>query len=203
MRGAEVQALHQILQFLDELERSGEFRAFSLETVKPIAEAIGRFSPTAPVSPVFKALVSDAATVASFFRIPLAVPDQILKADAENLSFLKKIATGEPLSGVDLTVRIIKKAADQEMFFATLNNPFDFVFENMLNPKTITIFGREVDPGAVAFEAQGAVFDSPEALRDAYIHASEHEDLLWKVHCAGPCRFVSRTAGLGSKTTSA
>ena len=192
MQGAEVRSLHHVLQFLEELEQSGEFEVFSLETAAPLAKATGNFKSSLNISAGLKAIIADAAIVVAVLGTKIYLPQRILEKDVENLSLLKKITTGEEFFDVDLSGSLTKQNADRDRVLAALNgDSLSLRFEPQMSSHAFTIFNQELDPGPVAFEAKAAAFTSPDKIREAYLAASEGEDVPWTIHCAGPCRLIS------------
>lgn len=201
--GAEVRSLNHVLRFLDELERTGEIRVFSIAASQPLAEASGNFSSTLTYPAWLRSVIEDAATIATFVDKNIHVPDKILERDLRNITILKRIATGEEFSDVDMSAVLTKISADQERVLAALNGeplPFQLVLQN----GRFTIFDQEIDLGPVTFEAKAAVPKLPDKIREAYLAASEGEGVQWTMHCDGPCRFVSGDAAPtnGSSVTS-
>jgi hypothetical protein len=188
--GAEVRSLNHVLQFLDELERAGEIRVFSLETSKPLAEASGNFSSTLNHPASLRRVIDDAALVAAFVDKDIYLPDIILERDAENISFLKRIATGEEFSDADISWSMAKMSADQDNVLMLLNGQAPRL-RITLEPGKVTIFNQEIDPGPVIFETEAAVPKLPDKIRESYLAASEGEDVQFTVHCTGRCRFLS------------
>jgi hypothetical protein len=191
MQGAEIRSLHHVLQFLDELERSGEFEVFSLESSAPLAKVTENLKSGLSISAGLKAIIADAATVAAVFGTKLCLPEKILEKDVENLSLLKRIATGEEFFDVDVIGTLRKQAADQDRVLAALDgSPLPLRFEPQRSSGALTVFNQEVDPGPVVFEAEAASFKSPDKTRKTYLAASEGENVDWTMRCAGPCRLI-------------
>jgi hypothetical protein len=188
--GAEVRSLNHVLQFLDELERAGEIRVFSLETSKPLAEASGNFSSTLNHPAWLRRIIEDAAVVAAFVEKDIHVPEKIVERDLENIMLLKRIATGEEFSDVDISGSMTKLSTDQDRALATLNGE-PLSLRIALQPGRFTIFGQEIDSGPVTFETDAAVPKLPDKIRESYLAASEGESVQFTAHCTGPCRFLS------------
>ena len=192
MQGAEVQSLHHVLEFLEELERSGKFEVISLEPAAPLVKATGNFASSLNISAGLKSIIADAALVVEALGAKIYLPEKILEKDVENLLLLKRITTGEEFFDVDVSGSLTKQSADQDRVLAALHGePLSLHFEPQTSSQAFTIFNQELDPGPVGFEATAASFVSPDKIREAYLAASEGEDVQWTIHCAGPCRFVS------------
>jgi hypothetical protein len=188
--GAEVRRLNHVLQFLDELERSGEVRVFSLETSKPLAEATGNFSSTLNHPAWLRRIVEDAAVVAEFVDKDIHIPERIVERDLENITLLKRIATGEEFSDVDISWSVTKLSTDQDRALAALNGE-PLSFRVALQAGKFTIFGQEIDPGPVTFETRAAVPERPDKIRESYLATSEGEGVQFTVHCTGPSHFLT------------
>jgi hypothetical protein len=195
---AEVRSLNHVLQFLDELERAGEIKVFSLETSKPLAEASGNFSNTLNHPAWLRRIIEDAAIVAEFVEKDIHVPDRISERDVENITLLKRIATAEEFFDVDMSLSLIKLEGDKDRALAALGGE-PITFQVGLDSTRFTVFDQEIDAGPVTFEAQSAVPKFADKIREAYLAAHVGEAVQWTMHCDGPCRFISaKVLSLGS-----
>lgn len=189
LQGAEVKAAYQLIEFLDELQKSGEFKVFSLEFGTPLGEIMGSFSNTLNITADLKAIIRDAAIVARFVKKNLHLPDRLLESDAENLLLLKRMATGEEFSGIEINAVLSRNlATEQTLLAATASQPLRF--EQVVSDQAFTVFNEELRPPTMVFEAQNVTFKNLDETRKAFRSAAEESKLSCVLCCAGPCRFV-------------
>src|SRR5260370_561491 len=79
--GPEVCDLQRVLEFLEELERSGQIQALSLDLGTPLMEHVGKFDNNLDISANLRRIIADAAIVAEFFDTRLCLPKAILNSD--------------------------------------------------------------------------------------------------------------------------
>jgi hypothetical protein len=92
--GSDIRMLDQVLQFLDELERSTALQVDSIEIDAPILKEVGSsIRSHLDVAQELREVISDAAVVAAVFRKPLRLPEKIGRDDADDLKTLRRIAT--------------------------------------------------------------------------------------------------------------
>ena len=189
--GAEVTDLAKVFEFLDTLERTGNLDILSLDPPGPLFSKVGRFSNKLKISAKLKKIVSEAALISSYFRVPLRVPDEITPHDLQKIQTLKQIATGEPLTQMKISANLIKESAYRENAIRFLSGtPMLTRMENPTGWEKIELFGQTIDSGPIALIADDVTVLDGEATLKKYLDAPEGTAIDWKGVCKGQSRFV-------------
>lgn len=193
--GADASNLSRVFQFLDVLEQSRQLEVFSLDPPGTLLREVGSFTRRLDIPSGLKKLVFDTALISAFFKTPLRIPEHVTNADLENIQTLKRIATGEPFAGIDITASLVKNYDYQENVLLFLSGvPISIRMENPTGWQEVSLFGETIDCGPVILVANEAVIaDGEESLR-AYLAASEGTAISWKASCKGSCRFFAVTS---------
>jgi hypothetical protein len=189
--GANAIELVKIFEFLDTLAETGNLEVFSLDPPGSLFSELGKFSNRLKISAGLKA-ISEAALISKFFRVPLLIPDRITGQDLEAIQTLKRIATGEPLSQMNVSANLIKDSALLENVTKFLGGaPTAVRMENPTGWQNVRIFGQTIDTGSISVVAdEVVVLDGKETLK-RYLDASEGAAVDWKGTIRGVCRFVA------------
>jgi hypothetical protein len=180
-----------IFEFLDVLELSGELEVMSIDPPGRLLSEVGKFSNRLKVPAALRKLVSDAALISKFFRVPMSVPDKITEHDAEKIQALKRIATGECLTKVEISASLIKNSSLKEQALKFLGGaPVSLRMENPTGWQKIQLFGKTIDTGPVAFIAEDVTVIGGDQTRKDYLEAPEGAAINWKGMCNGQCRFI-------------
>jgi hypothetical protein len=190
--GAEIQALDKVLQFLAEIQRSGDLAIYSLETNDPILKEVGgRFDSGLTISNAMRAIISAGALVSRVFKVPLFVPERFNNREVEDLHTLKMIASGEEFFDVYLDGLLTKDETHLDRVLASLDQGAVPVrIDHPEDWRSFEVFGVRIQPGPVAFLADSAKAVDVEALRKSYIAARDGEGVPIRFYCEGPCRWV-------------
>ena len=199
LQGSDSQDLNHILEFLDELERSGQFEVLSIEPPLTLLRQDGNFTQNLGIPPGLRQAISDAAFVSEFFGKKLRIPEEIREGDLENLLMLKRVATGDPFFDVVLNSNLIKSAAHGDQISAMVDGAAQFFRFESSGMQTVKVFGQEIETGPTAFEASNVTLVSPSMTREAYLAAPEGAAVPWKLNCAGPCRFILSSSNPGTE----
>ena len=116
----------------------------------------------------------------------------ITEDDLRKLQPLRQIATGEPLTGFEISASLVKDSALMENALLFLSGaPTSIRMENPTGWQRVTVFGKTIDPGRVAIAADGVTVIDGERIREQYLNAPEGAQVGWKGKCNGLCRFIS------------
>jgi len=190
--GSDSVELAKMFQFLDALERSRKLEVFSLDPPGPLIREVGTFSNRIRIPAGLKKAVFDTSIVSTFFEIPLYIPEVITKIDLENLQTLKRIATGEPLVGFQISSNLVKNAALRDNALEFLSGrPMSIRLENPTGWQNIRLFGTTIDSGPVSIAAEDVTVIDGDRARKEYLEAPEGMAISWKGSCKGSCRFIS------------
>ncbi len=193
LSGSEVQALEKVLQVIDKLEETGRFEIRSLEYDVPIIEQPEPqvLSSSLLVSRFIRKVIADAAIVSKVFRIPLQLPNQVGRIEAEALHTLKTIATGEDFADIDWTAYLIKMEKYRENALNHLNEgSFAMRIDFQAGWRNFQVFGKLIEPGPLSFVSDSTTITDVAAVRKAYMAVAEGEQVEIRANCQGPCRFV-------------
>jgi hypothetical protein len=192
--GADVQALHEVVQFLDELEESGELEIGSLETDAPILKTKGgKFTSNIEISKALKNIIADASLVSKFFQTPLRFPGRLTQTEATDLHVLRLIVTGEEFFDVNLDSALTKDPAYRDQVMDALEqSTFSVKIEHPAGWRNFEVFGVRIAPGPITFVADQASFVDVQGARKRYLEAEVGEAVPFRARCEGPCRW-SRT----------
>jgi hypothetical protein len=189
--GADVQALDQVIKFLDELERTGQFEVSSIEFNCPLFEQqVGGFTSSITIDASVKKVIADAAFVAHAFRQPLRLPHQISKRDRENLRVLRLIASEEAFSGTMINAALTKDELYRENFLNGITqDSFSLRMDHPPGSERFKVFGQNIETGPVRFTADHVRFVEVNDLRARYLEAEEGQVVRFKADCIGECRW--------------
>jgi len=190
--GADAIEIARIFEFLDALAETGNLEVLSLEPPGRLFSELGEFSNRLKVSAGLKRAISEAALISEFFQVPLRVPDRITSQDLVVIQTLKRIATGEPLSQMNISANLIKDSALLDNVTKFLGGaPTAIRMENPTGWQKVRIFGQTIDTGPVSVVAdEVVVLDGEETLK-RYLDASEGAAVDWKGTVRGLCRFMA------------
>lgn len=195
VQGAKARDLHHVLQFLDEVRRSGEIEIFSLETAEMLFRGSRGLSDDLTIGPELRRIIRDAAIVSNFFGRDLCIPEKIYKKDLEALVMLTRIATGEDFFDVNVNSSLVKDLAFQSRVLEAIDGGQQSI--RLVNPNgwdTFIVFNQQIASGPVTLEGHGVTLISPSDTRQAYLAAPEGAAVPWNMHCHGPCRLISGLA---------
>jgi hypothetical protein len=190
--GADVQPLHQIMQFIDELERSGEFEIASVETDAPILKEIGaKFTSNTDISEEMNGIIADASLISRTFGKTLRLPEQVSKIEAVDLHTLRLIASGEEFFDVDIDAVLTKDELLGNQVLDYLDqSELSIRIDHLAGWRNFQIFGEFIEPGPVRLVADRASFLDVDEIRNAYLTAQAGEGVPLRAHCGGPCRWI-------------
>jgi hypothetical protein len=189
--GANAIELARVFEFLDALGQSGNLEVLSLDPPGRLFSEVGKFSNRLKVSSELKRVVSDAALISTFFRVPLNIPEIITKHDLEKIQTLKRIATGDPVSQIEISANLIKDSALRDSALQFLSGtPVSLRMENPTGWQKIQLFGETIDSGPVTFTAEEVTVMNGGQTRKDYLDAPEGAMIDWKGTCKGLCRFL-------------
>lgn len=190
--GAELVRLHQVIQFFQELERSGVIEVRSVDT-----DAI--FLTDVTVSPgsvlnltePIKQVINDGALVSSFFKASLRLPHIVGKREAEDLHTLKLITSGEEFFDCHFGCVLIKNSGYRDRVLAMLNEGLTSIrLDHPEGWKTFEVFGERINPGQVSLVADNVELVNTEVVRNSYFAAEEGEAVSFQFSAKGPCRWL-------------
>jgi hypothetical protein len=189
VKGADAKELNEVLQFLDELERSQQVEVFSLDPPALLLRAMSDFKNGINLSIEFKQLISDASKVAQFFSQKLYIPEKIYKKDEDTLLMLKRIASGDQFFDANVNSALKKDLRHKDRVLEFINGGAPSIrFDN--RGTQVSLFGQQIEIGPVTFEGVNVQVVSPEKTLEAYLAAPEGADVPWEINCQGPCRFI-------------
>lgn len=190
--GADAIEIARVLEFLDALAETRYLEVFSLDPPGPLFSELAGFSNQTKVSAGLKRAISEAALISEFFQVPLRVPDRITSQDLKAIQALKRIATGEPLSQMNISANLIKDSALLENVTKFLGGaPTSIRMENPTGWQRVRLFEQTIDTGVSSVVAdEVVVLDGEETLK-RYLDASEGTAVAWKGTIRGLCRFVA------------
>jgi hypothetical protein len=191
--GAEVRSLNQVLEFLDELERSGKLEVFSLEPAGTLLKVSEKPSSSINVADHLRKIIKNAALVAAFFQAQIRMPEKYYKQDVENLEMLRTVATGESFFDIDVSGSLIKNSATDHVLEMLDGTPKSIRIEHPAGWSVLKVFDHTIGPVPITLEAENATPISPEKTRESYLAAADGDSVDWKMHCKGPCRYVLGT----------
>lgn len=189
--GADLQHLDQVLQFLEELERSGDLEVLSPETnTRFLKEEGAHFRSGLTISDSTRLLIANAALVSRVFSSTLKLPPHFTEQDVRELRILTWIATGAEYSDIDLNCAVKVSALHRDRFLANLDQSgVPFKIDHYAGWRRFEVFGQLIDPGPISFVAENASFVDPGAIKESYLAANEGDLIPIRVHCVGPCRW--------------
>jgi hypothetical protein len=192
--GADAIELAKVFEFLDALEQTGNLEILSLDPPGPLFGEVGRFSNRLKISAGLKKVVSESALISKYFGIRLQIPEKVTAQDLQKIRTLMQIATGEPLTQIEISANLIKDSAYKDNAIKFLSGmPMLIRMENPTGWQKIQLFGQTVDSGSVALTAEGVTVLDGEATLKKYLDAPEGAAIDWKGVCKGQCRFVPGT----------
>ena len=191
--GSEVRSLDQVLEFLDELERSGKLEVFSLDPAGMLMRINEKPSSSISVAPHLREIIKNAALVAAFFRTQIRMPEKYHRQDVENLEFLRKVATGEEFFDIEISGSFIKNSVSDHVLEVLDETPRSIRVEHPQGWNPLKVFDQPIGPVAITFEAENATPICREQIRESYLAAGEGDTVDWKMQCKGPCRYVPGT----------
>jgi hypothetical protein len=199
---ADVQALHEVVQFLDQLEKSGELEISSLETSSPILKARGgKFSSNIDISEAVKNIIAEAALVSKFFQVPLRFPDCLTQTEVDDLHLLRLIATGEEFFNIDVDAALTKDPGYRNQVLDGFErSTFSLKFDHPAGWRNFQIFGEQIETGPVTLIADQASCVDVQEARERYLEAEAGEGVRFRARCKGPCRW-SRTISGNTETS--
>jgi hypothetical protein len=193
--GSDIRMLDQVLQFLDELERSTALQVDSIEIDAPILKEVGSsIRSHLDVAQELREVISDAAVVAAVFRKPLRLPEKIGRDDADDLKTLRRIATGEEFTGANWNAALTKSEQHRENALnGFAQKSFSIKVDHPSGWRNFEIFGELIEPGPLTFIGEGTDFVDIEEIRAAYLAAGEGDSIPVHAYGSGSCRFTRQT----------
>lgn len=189
LAGADLRQLHLVLEFLHELERSGNLEIFSLETNERfLNQEQGSFKSNLDIPRWVRKLIADAASVGQHLRIPITFPASVTWEDATELEKLDQIVTNREFFDTTVNGTFTFSEERRESVLKCLDQP-GFPIRIDLNPgsKSFHVFGRCIDIGPMIFLAERCSFQDVEKVRSFCAGAKEGDTLPVHIHCDGPC----------------
>lgn len=189
--GSDAIRANQVVEFLDELARSGLMEVFSLDPEKKLLSAEKGSINGLHMPKGFKRVVALAAVVSNHFRTPLHMPDDVGEEEFKNLEILSHIATGEDFFDVAWNATWTKSVESSDFAITTFRNgPFAMKIDHPDGWRLFEVFGQTIEPGPISFVADNAVIQNLEKFEAAYEVAKPGDAIEISFQCAGPCRFI-------------
>jgi hypothetical protein len=197
--GADAVEIAKVFEFIDALEQSGMLEVFSLDPPGQLFSDTDSFKNRLRVSDQTRNVLSDLATISTFFNTPLNVPETVTREEKLNIDILKRIATGEEFTGATIAAGFVKDPIREKQYLEFLGGmPMSARIEQPPGWQIISLFGKTIDCGPVTMTAEKViVFDGDKSLKE-YLEAPAGTTIRWKANCNGNCRFISGLSGLGN-----
>jgi hypothetical protein len=161
--GKSIRTVAQASTALRFLQQGCNVELFSLA----VNGKLGKFS-VGPINlelkPGFFSFIDDLFAISAKFACDIRVPhpDEVTEDADEIFRLLRALAKDEPLPLKNVTIQLVKSAANAETLPQTLAKPGSFRMEH--KESSAVLFGTHIDIGAVAMQFEGEVSDLQEML---------------------------------------
>lgn len=196
---ADVRMIRESLIFLYEFEETGRLEIFDIEANVPIYQQHSRKMPSVDsafnISPVFKQVIQDAASVADYLNQPIYLPKTIDPSGVGKLRIAASIIEEGSCSSVNLSTHFFKREGKKEAFRRIIRAaPLSIRFSESRGHEQ-ELFGYKLRTAPYLLFTHSATFIDPDDLLARYLNAEEGEGVEATLSLSD-CRFsFNETAG--------